>query len=316
MKTLLGELWQKIHSRDKTTEKGRVNNPRDYQQPSPNVGAVFIDNATVRSAARALGMTPLRPQDKALFDLDIASAGMLVESLILFDTVYLLNTKPATVFDKNPVFKASPFAFLPVSEESIAKLETAAIESVKSRKLSFGETEAEFQPLRELMKAVDLHLGWLAQEGSTVESSRWIYFTYVGLTSKYTGPGKMDFEHLRERFDDPLINEPDESTLLSAVDGWHLYHEARKASKSTRLLQNIAWLLIRTAFYQGLTATFGIPYQPHHIRARLLQFNVISDQLQIMTNTHKADGSFSNKVYKELALSIVKFVRGYSELGL
>src|SRR5712692_3109936 len=225
---------------------------------------VLLDNATLRAAARAFGLEPIGKIDRAVFDVDIAAASLLVDAMIVFDKVYLLDTPSCReIILKHPIFGSPPFELITIPSEIINGIDDKAMLNATS--LNFRTSHE----LDDLLQATGIYLGWRT---SGTNSNLKILLQYLRIKDVFASQLIDEVRELREgQLEDEKSSNPRYLKLLLGKD-------ALTREEDRRFIENLSWIVARTRFYQAVTSVLGIPYKPHQLRARFLQFNVMADK--------------------------------------
>ena len=220
--------------------------------------AVIIDNATLRGALIALGL--LAPPHAApsepikIFDVHIASAEVLIESLLLYDHIYIPNIHqeyPNTVAQMQAVVGLDLIQELPLVQTQLKAIEKFAEQDFSSWPLAQGDLKIR---LRE----------FVGLEASLTQWDRWIFQQYSSVSAYYAWQSDTCTVY------DYVVNH------LDVVDARHIqevlyqrfpsYHSAPQVEFWDAA---VLWLTYRTCVYDCISWATGIPYVPHPQRAAL-----------------------------------------------
>lgn len=234
-----------------------------------NHQAVMIDNATLRGALIALGLLDSqrsKPDEPIkVFDVYVASAEVLIESLLLYDHLYvpkIHDDYPETVARIQPLIGRELIQELPFTPSEVTTIEQFAERDFAAWPLADDQLRHRLQ---EFVGVQASALGWQGKKsnwdevitGSYVVSNAALYtwHEYVSTASDYA------ISQL-----DTVLNQGQKQALEQFFRAPYLHG---KMLDLQLLDAAILWLTYRTCVYDCLSWVAGIPYVPHPHRAAL-----------------------------------------------
>lgn len=203
----------------------------------------LLDNSTLTSAFRAIGL--IKNDSRELFDLDIASLRVLVDTIILAEDIFILdNYKEEYSKERKLWLDNSSIHF----EEVDSKLDNFMLKNARAHVTNWKmanhlgtDLSAIFDDLSILFKHA-----WR-------NSDSFLVLKALGVQDKY---GSTITSALREYLYD---NTKDISNILKI--------SPKSYNKETlKVVQSMAWASIRTVYYREASILFGAEYCPHPLR--------------------------------------------------
>ena len=235
----------------------------------PSHQAVMIDNATLRGALIALGLLDSRHTEPnepiKVFDVHVASAEVLIESMLLYDHIYVPKVHenyPKTVERIQSIIGGELIRELPLELSEVSAIEHFAEQDFAAWPL--GDDHLR-QRLQEFAGVQPSTLSWQGKKsgwdevllGSYVKSHAALYtwHEYTSTVSDYA-VNQLD----------AVLLKGQEQPLEKLFAAPYLHGK----TLDLKLLDAASlWLTYRTCIYDCLSWVAGIPYVPHPQRAAL-----------------------------------------------
>lgn len=203
----------------------------------------ILDNSTLTAAFRAVGL--VKNDNRELFDLDIASLRVLIDTIILSDEIFILdNYKEEYQKERKEWLDHNNIHFETIDDKlDIVMLKNARahVSNWKMSKHLGTELSRIFDDLSILFKHA-----WRNSESFLVLKA-------LGVEDKY---GSTITSALREY----LYEDPQELNKLLKLS-------PKAYNKETlRVAQSMAWASIRTVYYREAAVLLGAEYCPHPLR--------------------------------------------------
>lgn len=226
--------------------------------------SVILDNGTLKSALVALGLMDPPGNDMIIkvLDIHVASAEVLIESLLLHDHIYVPKVHaedyPKTVAITQSAIGQSILEELPLTTTDIKAINV------------FAESDFSSWPLanEDILKRLR---GFTGVENSVYSVSKWDKWIYQTKYSGYSVPG-WSYLKLASDFRINHLDGQENSDAIKALLQKMLLREGKHSFKETEELDAmILWLVYRTILYDCISWLTGVPYTPHPQRASLWQ---------------------------------------------
>lgn len=203
----------------------------------------LLDNSTLSAAFRSIGL--IKNENRELFDLDVASLRVLIDTIILSDDIYILdNYKQEYSNERKSWLDHSDIHFQEINDKldiSMLKNARGHVANWKMTKHLGTELSAIFDDLSILFKHA-----WRNSESFLVLKA-------LGVQDKY---GSTITNALKEY----LYEDPKELNKLMKIS-------PKSYNKETlRVAQSMAWASIRTVYYREASVLLGAEYCPHPLR--------------------------------------------------
>lgn len=204
---------------------------------------VLLDNSTITAAFRASGKIEMK--NRELFDLDVASLRVLVDSLILSDKILILdNYKEEYSEERKKWLNYNDIEFKNIDEA----LDKKMLKNARGHVVNWKMTQHLGTELSGMFDDISIMFkhAWRNSESFLVLKA-------LGVEDKY---GSAITEALRAN----LYGQYSEMDKL--IDkSLKSYNK-----ETTRVAQSMIWASIRTVYYREASKYFGAEYSPHPLR--------------------------------------------------
>ncbi len=203
----------------------------------------LLDNSTLTAAFRAIGL--IDNDNRELFDLDIASLRVLIDTIILSKDIYILdNYKEEYSEERKSWLDNDDIKFKEIDE----KLDKNMMKNARAHVSNWKLTEHLGTELSQIFDDLSILFkhAWRNSESFLVLKA-------MGVEDKY---GSTITKALREY----LYDDVDELNKL--ID----YSPKAYNKETLRIAQSMAWSSIRTVFYREASILLGTEYCPHPLR--------------------------------------------------
>lgn len=208
----------------------------------------LIDNSTITGAFRACGLAPIH--DRELFDLDLASLRLLVDSLVLSQEIIILDHyKPEYSDERKRHLSGDFIRFHKLPQKLDERLAQEAVAHVRNWELG-RKIATTYQGVYDQLNLLFRH-AWRRSESFLVLKA-------LGVKDKYNSPV------VKGLFD--LVNDAGIPPVLKEKSWTKGYNK-----ETERVIQTIVWSAIRTVYYRQVAKVIGAEYLPHPLRN---QFNL------------------------------------------
>lgn len=248
---------------------------------------VLIDNSTITAAFRAAGK--IKMNNRELFDLDVASLRLLVDSLVLSDKIFIIdNYKEEYSEERKKWLEHKDVEFKFIDD----KLDKKMLKEARAHVVNWKMTQHLGTELSRLFDDISIMFkhAWRNSESFLVLKA-------LGVENKY---GSSITKALRD-------NLYGQSSDMDKLINKSLKSYNKETSK---VAQSMIWASIRTVYYREAAKYLGAEYSPHPLR------NIYNTKCILFDNhpyTRK-NKLHSNKIIKSYD-ELLKGIEYYEELN-